>query len=329
MKLGELGEFGFIARIRAAVEDGAGVRLGIGDDCAALEMPVGELLLTTTDMLIEEVHFRRAWTGLEDLGYKSAAVNLSDIAAMGGTPRFLYLSLGVPEAFDVTDLEALVAGFVAAAGECGAALVGGDTCRSPGPLLISVTAEGSSPADQLVRRAGARAGDGIYVSGTLGDSALALRCLRQGKTAAPPLLARHRRPRARTGLGRSLAATGLATAMIDISDGLLADLGHVLTASAVGARLAPDDLPLSPTFRKALETDPDLLALALGGGEDYELLFTVPAEREREVADLAAAAEVPATRVGVVTASEGLVVRDGRGRDLAAGEKGFNHFAPR
>jgi thiamine-monophosphate kinase len=326
MRLADLGEFGFIAKVRRAVQNGAGVELGIGDDCAVLRLPADELLLTTSDLLIEDVHFRRSWTGLEDLGRKSVAVNLSDIAAMGGTPRFLYLALGIPAELPMNELEALVAGFVAEAEAYGTTLVGGDTCRSPGPLLISVTAEGSVPPAELVRRSGVRPGDGIYVSGTLGDSALALRELQAGRAPDQFLAGRHHRPTARIGLGRRLAASRLPSAMIDISDGLLADLGHLLAASQVGAELTVDDLPLSPVFAAQLTVEPELLDLALGGGEDYELLFTVPAAGEARL--LAADWPVPVTRIGTAGSVEnGLLLKDRHGRRRLPATGGFNHFA--
>ena len=328
MKLKDLGEFGFIERIRGGVRDGEGVVLGIGDDCAALQLPPGELLLTTSDLLIEEVHFRRDWTGMDDLGRKSAAVNISDVAAMGGTPRFLFLGLGIPEMLPLADLEALVGGFVAACDEYGVTLAGGDTCRSPGPLMISVTAEGSIPPGELVRRAGAAAGDAIYVTGTLGDSALALFDLQQGRTPAPELLARHCRPSARSEAGRRFAAAGLATAMIDLSDGLLADLGHILAASAAGALLDAAALPLSAAASARLQQSPELFDLVLAGGEDYELLLTVTPGNETRLAELVRDWALPVSRIGRVTPpDDGLLVKDRDGTLRAVQPRGFNHFA--
>jgi len=328
MKLAELGEFGFIERIRRAVAPGAGLRLGIGDDCAAVVLPPGELLLTTTDLLVEDVHFRREWTDLRTLGRKSVSVNVSDIAAMGGTPRQLYLGLAVPAGMRVEELDAFVAGFLEAAQRYGATLAGGDTSRSPGPLLISVTAEGSVPEGEIVRRGGARPGDAVYVSGHLGDSALALRRMLAGEAPEPTLARRHHDPQARTGLGRALAGAGVASAMIDVSDGLLADLGHILEASGVGAEIEEAALPLSDPFRRALAQEAGLLELALAGGEDYELLFTVPAEREGALPAISREAGVAVTRVGRVTAAAaGLTVRDRAGRARRPGVAGYNHFA--
>lgn len=327
MKLAELGEFGFINRIRRNVPAGPGVRVGIGDDCAALEVPAGELLLTTTDLLIEQVHFRREWTDLRTLGRKSAAVNVSDIAAMGGTPRHLFLGLAVPAGIRVEELDEFIGGFLEAAGHYGATLAGGDTCVSPGPLMISVTAEGTVPAGELVCRNGARPGDSIYVSGTLGDSGLALRMLLAGQTPSPFLARRHHDPEARTGLGRALAQAGIATAMIDVSDGLLADLSHILETSQAGAEIESSALPLSLPFQQALSQTPDLLDLALCGGEDYELLFTVPVEMEAGLTDLANGVGVPVTRLGRVTASQaGLSVIDRDGRSCRPRNTGYDHF---
>jgi thiamine-monophosphate kinase len=327
MKLAELGEFGFIERIRAVTAAGEGVRHGIGDDCAVLELPPGQRLLTTKDLLIEGVHFQRRWTDSRTLGRKSVSVNVSDIAAMGGQPRHLYLGLGVPADFDVEQLQRFMDGFLEATADYGACLVGGDTCRSPGPLFISVTAEGAVPAGREVRRAGARPDDAVYVSGTLGDSALALRLLTADRTPDALLAARHHDPVARVALGRALAEAGLAHAMIDLSDGLLAVLGHILAASRVGVRLEESRLPLSAPFRAALRDDPALLELAWGGGEDYELLFTAAPRREAELARLAQALEVPLTRVGtIVPAARGVRIRDVAGRERPAPRAGFNHF---
>lgn len=326
MSLARLGEFGLIARIRRAVTDPAELPLGIGDDCAAAVVPSGELLLTTTDLLLEGVHFRRDWTGARDLGRKSVAVNVSDIAAMGGSPRQLFLGVGIPEDFPLSEIEAFLEGVLEATAEYGATLAGGDTCRSPGPLFISVTAQGSVAPGELLTRGGARPGDGIYVSGALGDSALALRQLQAGRVPLPELARRHHDPRARVELGRQLAAGHLATAMIDLSDGLLGDLGHILSASGVGASLVPGLLPLSAAAKQALPLATEQQELALTGGEDYELLFTVPPVRQAAVTALASAG-LPLTRIGVIRAEPGLELLAVDGSILAPPTGGFQHFA--
>ncbi|NLC70944.1 MAG: thiamine-phosphate kinase [Desulfuromonadaceae bacterium] len=328
MKLADLGEFGFIDRIKAGVHAGPGVRLGIGDDCAVLDLPPGHQLLTTTDMLIEEIHFRREWTDLADLGRKSVAVNVSDVAAMGGIPRHLYLSLGFPKTFPLEGLDSFVRGFLEACRFYRVSLVGGDTCSSPGPLVISVTVEGSVPAGRYVSRGGARPGDAIYASGTLGDSALALHLLSAKETPHPFLLDRHVNPQARTRLGAALGESRLPSAMIDLSDGLLSDLGHILECSEAGALVEEGLLPLSDPFRAALRDSPELIRLALAGGEDYELLFTVSPQRENELAPLVQRVGLPLTRVGIITEKgDGLTVRAGDGRIYRPAKGGFNHFS--
>lgn len=327
MKLNELGEFGLIDAIRSRVGAASGVHRGIGDDAAELEIPAGHRLLTSTDLLLEDVHFRFAWTSAYDLGRKAVAVNLSDIAAMGGTPRFLYVGLACPGVTETTELDAFIAGVLAEAGEHEVALVGGDTCRSPGPWIISVTIEGTAPAGTVVGRDGARPGDAVLVSGTLGDSALALALWQQGETPEPWLAARHNRPTPRVALGRELARAGLATAMIDLSDGIAADLEHILQASGAGAEILGTALPLSPRFRDKLERQPELLDLALGGGEDYELLCTVPAARVDEALAAARRAGVALTVIGaVLERSAGLRLRAATGEVRPLRVKGYDHF---
>jgi len=329
MKLRELGEFGLIERIRQRSADGPGVVRGIGDDTAVLELPAGHQLLTSTDLLIEEIHFRLDWTDLYDLGRKAVAVNLSDIAAMGGTPRFLYLGLACPSNTEVADLEALLEGVLAETAQYGVTLTGGDTCRSPGPWMLAVTVEGSAPAGRAVTRQGARPGDLVMVSGTLGDSALALRLLQEGLTPDPALLERHHRPTPRIELGRLLAEAGLASAMIDISDGLAADLEHILQASSVDAVIDSTQLPLSTAFQHHLAGDGDARELALHGGEDYELLFTLAAADLERAQALAAQLGLPLTPVGRVRAGSGNLYRqDGAGPERPILVRGYDHFCP-
>jgi thiamine-monophosphate kinase len=325
MILRELGEFGLIESIRTRVATTAGVHRGIGDDAAELEIPAGHRLLTSTDLLIEDVHFSFAWTATTDLGRKAVAVNLSDIAAMGGTPRFLYIGLACPADTEVAQLDAFIAGVLAESDEFGVALVGGDTCRSPGPWIISVTIEGTVPVNRSVGRGGAKPGDIVLVSGTLGDSALALTLWQRGESPAPFLAARHCRPTPRVALGQELA--GVATAMIDLSDGVSSDLEHILQASGTGAELSSLALPLSADFRAHLERQPALLDLALGGGEDYELLCTVPPQRVAEALALAAGVGVPLTVIGAVTEqSRGLCLRSGSSDVRPLRVSGYDHF---
>ncbi|KIH77787.1 thiamine-phosphate kinase [Geoalkalibacter ferrihydriticus] len=326
MNLDDIGEFGFIARIRKRAGSCADLVLGIGDDCAVSRLKPGELLLTSTDLLIEDVHFRRAWSDLKTLGRKSVSVNVSDVAAMGGRPFSLYLGLGIPAGWTLEELDAFADGVVEACAAYGAVLAGGDTCRSPGPLFISVTVEGRVPEGELVSRAGARPGDLLWVSGSLGDSALALRELLAGRRPDVQSAARHHDPCARVALGRALAAQGLATSMIDVSDGLLADLGHLLDSSAVGARVARAALPVSSFFRAALREDPSLMDLALSGGEDYELLFTSPPEQAAAVSALVANG-VAVTQIGhILPQDDGLQLVDAQGNPCPLPRSGFDHF---
>ncbi len=327
MKLGKLGEFGLIGMIREKVSDGCGVHRGIGDDAAEVELPAGHRLLTSTDLLIETVHFRFDWTDAEALGHKAIAVNLSDIAAMGGTPRYLYLGLACPVDVDLNRINDFLDGALAEANSYEVTLVGGDTCRSPGPWMISVTVEGSAPAGQSVGRAGAEPGDLLMVSGSLGDSALALQLLCDGRQPEAALLARHHRPTPRVELGRLLAEQQLAKAMIDLSDGLASDLAHILRASKVDALINPESLPLSEAFRRQLSVNPDLGHLPLHGGEDYELLFSVAPERAEAAMALGQHLGVCVTPIGVVKQGPGCTsVRtvDGEIRPLLA--RGYDHF---
>lgn len=327
MKLRELGEFGLIEQIRQKVPIGEGVLRGIGDDATELCLPEGHHLLTSTDLLIEGIHFRHDWTDCEQLGHKAVAVNLSDIAAMGGTPRFLYLGLACPGEARLDDINAFLKGALDEATRYNVTLVGGDTCRSPGPWLVSVTVEGSAPAHRAVGRDGAQPGDLIMVSGTLGDSALALRLLSEGKEPEASLQACHHRPTAQVELGRRLGERCLAKAMIDISDGLASDLEHILQASQVDGLVFADKLPLSMAFRRFSEADPCLRELALYGGEDYQLLFTVAPENEALVAALSAELELPITSIGVIQKGSGTVlIQDKKGVARPITVRGYDHF---
>lgn len=327
MKLSRLGEFALIERIRRRTPIGRGVRLGIGDDAAWVEHPAGSSLITA-DLLIEDIHFNLQWTSLSDLGHKSLAVNLSDIAAMGGVPAYVILSLGIPAHFDSRQIAQLYRGLSALAKKSRVYLVGGDTNVAKS-LVISVCVVGHAPFTP-VRRSGARAGDDIYVTGTLGDSALGLKYLRQRNISVKEgplaqLLARHHRPIPRLAAGAALARGKLATAMIDVSDGLLQDLGHICKASGVGALIWNEQLPLSRAYRKLAGRAGTRYALS--GGEDYELLFCARPRVRARIENLTKVVPVPITRVGTcVQAKKGIVVIDSAGRQIASGNKGHDHF---
>ncbi|MDT8442469.1 MAG: thiamine-phosphate kinase [Desulfuromonadales bacterium] len=328
MNLSELGEFGLIERIRQRIKAPAGVVRGIGDDAAELTLPDGHTLLTSTDLLIEQIHFRFDWTDPYRLGRKAVAVNLSDLAAMGATPRYLYLGLACPTGSELDRLDAFLDGVLDETAAYGVTLVGGDTCRSPGPWMISVVVEGSAPAGESLGRAGARPGDLLLVSGTLGDSALALSLLQRDLAVDEALLEQHLTPRAKVALGQALAASGQVTAMIDVSDGLTADIRHLLRASRVGAELEMTAIPLSAEFRRHCARNPRTIDLALSGGEDYQLLFTAGADAEGRILEIAARCGETVSRIGRITRGDGsLLLRDRQGEWLPLTGQGFDHFA--
>lgn len=328
MKLNQLGEFGLINRIRQQAGSGPGVVRGIGDDAAVLEVDAGHQLLTSTDLLIETCHFDFAWTRPVDLGHKSIAVNLSDIAAMGGIPRYLYVGLACPGDTEINRIESFLEGVLAEAAVHGAALVGGDTCGSPGPWIIAVTVEGVVPKGEAIGRDGARPGDMVLVSGTLGDSALALSMLKQGQATSAFLANRHHRPEARVSLGRALAASGRVSAMIDVSDGIVSDLAHILKASRVAGILDPAALPRSEVFGQSLAADPALAELALHGGEDYELLFTATAQDVPGIQGIARQFGLPVTPIGEIrSGAPELMLRSNSGQEIRCSLHGFDHFS--
>jgi thiamine-monophosphate kinase len=334
VKIGELGEFGLISRIASGVADGRGVITGIGDDAAVTALSPGMQLLTSTDMLVEEVHFRRLWHDPYRLGRKSLAASISDIAAMGGIPRWTLLSLAVPPSTPLEFLDAFTRGFLALADEQGVALIGGDTCSSRDCLTISVTILGEQEPERIVRRSGACPGDDIWVTGTLGDAALGLELLEKSEICTSLtadergyLISRLLDPPPRAAAGRALAEAGLVSAMIDVSDGLLADFGHIAEQSALGGTIRLDALPLSPAFRAAF---PSHLAscheLALAGGEDYELAFTAPVANRRKIVQLMKRCGIEAAPVGIVTALPEVTAVLADGSRYAPRNKGFNHF---
>jgi len=329
MELSRLGEFGLIERISRKIPAGRGVRIGIGDDAAWITNQKGSSLVTA-DLLIEGIHFDLRWTSLFDLGHKALAVNLSDIAAMGGLPAYVILSLGLPAGLDSAQIDAFYRGLQALASRTGVALIGGDT-NAALTLIVSVCVIGHAPYTP-VRRSGARVGDDIYVSGTVGDAALGLKFLQSGgraqskKRAVAKLLARHHRPEPRLALGLLLAKTRLATAMIDVSDGLLQDLGHVCEASGVGATISEEQLPLSAAYRAVAETGET--AAALTGGEDYELLFCGRREHRTRIEKLSERAGVSVKRIGVCgERAKGIAVIDRSEQTIPFRISGHDHFA--
>lgn len=312
------GEFDLIrAFTRELPLAGEGVLLGPGDDAALLRPPRGEELVATVDAVEEGVHFDGRFTPA-DVGWKALAVNLSDLAAMGARPLWALVALGVPPGTPPARLAGVARGLGACAREFGIAVAGGNVTRAAG-LSLTVTVVGSVRRGRALQRKGARPGDAVLVSGTLGEAALGLE-----PGAAPSLTRRQRRPTPRLALGQALA--GLATAGIDVSDGLVQDLGHLCRASGVGASLRLAELPLSPAYRRATAGRPDPWAAALSGGEDYELCVTVPVAKVAAALAAGRACGTPLCVVGTVTRARGVqVARPGGGHHPVT--RGHDHLA--
>lgn len=297
--------------------------LGVGDDAALLQVSAGNVLAVSTDMLVSGTHFSPDADPFL-LGHKTLAVNLSDMAAMGATPRWATLAIALPDA-DEAWLERFSAGFFALAQQYGVDLVGGDTTR--GPLNLCVTIFGEVPQGAALLRSGAHVDDEVWVSGKLGDAALAL-AHQQGHiilsdteyAACAPAL---HQPQPRVALG--LALRGIANSAIDISDGLLADLGHILEASRLAARLDFSSLPVSPVLRGHLQ-HPLAKQCALSGGDDYELCFTAPAAHHAGILDIAARLKLPLAHIGTIVAGLGCLVLDAAGDPLNIKASGYDHF---
>ena len=316
-------EFSLIDRIRQrTAQSRDDVRLGIGDDAALLAVPSGQELAVAIDTLVEGVHFPRG-TAPADIGWKALAVNLSDLAAMGATPAWALLALTLPNA-DEAFIDGLADGFAQLAQTYRLALVGGDTTR--GALTVSVAVHGFVPPGKALTRAGAQVGDAVLVTGTLGDAAAGLRLLQQSHHSDAQsnyLIARLHRPTPRIAAG--LALRERASACIDVSDGLLADLGHICAASHVGVEIEAALLPRSSALLDRFD-DARPRDFALSGGDDYELCFTVPPQRVASVqADLAKLG-CGATRIGRIVEGEGVKVRDADGQWLEPAQQGWDHF---
>jgi thiamine-monophosphate kinase len=318
-----LSEFELIARYfdRPQAPDGV-VKLGVGDDCALLAPPPGQTLAISTDMLVEGRHFFTD-ADPEKLGHKALAVNLSDLAAMGAKPMAFTLALSLPSADEVW-LAGFARGLFALADAEGIRLIGGDTTR--GPLNLCITVMGSVTQDEALRRDSAKAGDDLWVSGTLGDARLALETL-QGKVALPDdLLAiaeeRLHRPTPRCALG--MALRGIAHAAIDVSDGLLGDLGHLLERSQLGADIDAASLPAGPAL--AAQPADKRTDYMLNGGDDYELCFTAPPEQRDAVLSAAASANTSVTRIGRLKLGAGIQIFDAAGSALPFTSQSFDHF---
>ena len=342
-------EFDLIDAIRARVNvPRTDVAMGIGDDAALLDVPNGRQLVACTDTLVAGVHFPAA-AAPEDIGWKSLAVNLSDLAAMGAEPAWALLALTLPDA-GTAFVERFAQGFAELARAQRIALVGGDTTQ--GPLSVTVTVLGLVPRDLGLTRGGARAGDSVFVTGMLGDAAGALCLLQDLQESHPPrrasagreaaggrvaafrqhvredadasLLARLNRPEPRVAAG--LALRGVASACIDVSDGLLADLGHVCAASGVGAEIEADALPVSSQLAASFDAQ-TCRDLALSGGDDYELCFIAPLARETEIVEKLAHAGCGVTRIGRIVSGSNVRVLDANANEIEIARAGWEHFA--
>ncbi len=338
MRIRDLGEFGLIDRIsRRLPPPGEGVVVGIGDDVAVLRLgrdDTRSLLLATCDIQVEDVHFLRSRITPQQLGRKVVAINVSDIAAMGGLPRYLLVSLVLPKETEVAFVDGLYEGMQEECARWGVTIVGGNMAHSPAGIVVDVFLLGEVEPGFLLQRSGARVGDRVLVTGTLGDSAAGLTLILHPETECAPehrreLLERHLVPAPRLPEGRTIARSGLATAMIDVSDGLASDIGHICEMSQVGVEIYAEALPISEAaLALARSVGKDPREWALFGGEDYELLFTAPPDRAEEL--VLRVQEETGTRVSVVgeivPAEKGrhLVRADGTHVPLQAG--GWDHF---
>jgi thiamine-monophosphate kinase len=335
-RVSDIGEFGLIARLDAALPDevrrSSGLELGIGDDAAIWQPSPGASVVVTTDSLVEEIHFRLDWTDWESLGHKALAVNVSDLAAMGAVPKLAVVTLGLRGSERIADLESLYAGMGDVARRYGVAIAGGDIVRSPFGLALHITALGELQGAHRLTRSGARPGDIIGVTGTLGASAAGMQiladsgALRQAATA-DLLVQAHLRPEPRVPLGQVLRDHGASAAM-DLSDGLMGDLPKILAASNVSAEIDLRAIPVAAAVRALFPEQ--WLDLATRGGEDYELLFTVPEARWLPVRDALTTAGGQVHAVGRILPVEGspsitVIGLDGVARPEAPGA--FDHFA--
>ncbi len=326
MTVGERGEHALIEWLRRHLPaPGPDVIVGIGDDAAVLRPPRGEFLVQTTDALVDGVHLSTRLMSPDEIGRRAVAVNLSDLAAMAARPAWLLLSLVLPDTYPVASFEALVTGAGEAARAAGAVIVGGNLTRTPGPLVVDVTVTGHVRPRRLLRRDTARAGDELWLTGTIGGAAAGLAMLTAGDLADPACLARYTSPTPRLREAWAMARDGAARAAIDLSDGLADAVRQLAGASSTGARLDADALPLEPGARRWFETHgQDAVAAAIGGSDDYELLFAVSPKAGGRVRAARASFATRLTRVGVLTAGPDLRLQTGGVE--APLPTGFEHF---
>lgn len=316
------GEFDFIENLRRRYDLKA-----IGDDCAVLPQNGEVDLVITADLLVEDIDFRLEWTTPEMLGHKALAVSVSDVAAMGGLPKWSLTSIGVPEKLWTSEfIDQFYKGWHSLADTLDVVLIGGDVSRTPDRFVIDSVVGGSVPKGKAILRSGAKPGDAIFITGRLGGAAGGLRLLEQGVRLSDctdwqrRLIRRQIAPLPRVAEGSSLLESGLASAMIDLSDGLSSDLHHICEASGVGAEIDAVKIPIDDDLRQFMESNEQRLDLALNGGEDFELLFTVPKEKISELDPR------QFFRIGTVTANVGIVELKGQSENIILKSSGYRHF---
>lgn len=319
-------EFDIIKRHFLPLTTGDSAALGLADDAAVLDVPPGQKLVITTDALVAGVHFLESLSAV-DIAHKVVGVNLSDLAAMGAQPRAVFLAAQFPQGTSDDWIGAFAHGVGQALKGSGATLLGGDTVSTPGPLAFTLTAIGLAPEGKVLTRSGAKPGDDVYVTGTIGDGALGLLCLTDVLGTDIFLQGRYARPQARFAFAHALAQRGLATACVDISDGLAADIGHLCEASNVGALINAADVPLSESVEACVKADASLMTVVLTGGDDYELAFTSSPENAQAIAALATEKRLRITRIGVVQKGNASVcVQDANAQILDLGQGGYRHL---
>ncbi len=336
-----IGEFGLIRQLKQqwAISSPQVVK-GIGDDAAILKARQGQQLLMSTDVFIEGVHFDLTYQTLKDVGFRAGVANLSDIAAMGGKPLYLLVSMAIPAQIPTPKIREFYRGLQESCGPCNVELIGGDTSSSPYNIFLSLTIMGSIQANRALTRSRAKVGDSIYVTGTLGDSNAGLHILqthakhhRSLRLSAVEkfLTQRHLRPTPRIHIGQFLANQGVAHAAIDLSDGLSCDIGHICEESRVGAEVWGKALPLSSQLHAfAQQNNVDPIEFALRGGEDYELLFTAPTKNHQKVLNISKQTKVPIAYIGEIKPKKfGQQLECPEGRKQKLLKKSFNHFSGR
>lgn len=316
------GELEIISRIRRRGRGSPLVRVGIGDDAAVIRSRGNSDLIACCDLMVEDVHFRRSWGEPRLIGRKSLAVTLSDVAAMGGVPLFAMVSLALPGGLSTGFANQLIEGIFERAEWANVSVIGGDTSSSPGPIFIDTTVIGECRPGRAVTRAGATAGDRLFMTGSVGASRLGLLLLERGQMLNGPssssgwereAMLKHLDPEPRSGLGRLIGESGLATAMIDISDGLTTDLAHILEESGCGAVIDAEAIPVADPVaafaRESSEVDP--LRFSLGAGEEYELLFTARADDRARIYEVATLSGIAITEIGEMVSGKKLQLKQG------------------